>query len=116
MNRNDLDFTPAGTLASRFHTLATRAVAGLALAAIASTAFANGPGRGATATFEKNYLVFIIDHHYSALRMTELAAGTDTQRNAPVNKSGRGHVANAGLRRNRGQGQRRSDPLDVPPG
>ena len=47
-------------------------------------AHADGPGRGATAQFEKNYLVFIINHHYSALRMTELAAGTDLTRDAQV--------------------------------
>ncbi len=46
--------------------------------------WADGPGRGATAAFEKNYLITIIDHHYSALRMTELAAGTDTTRDATV--------------------------------
>lgn len=48
-------------------------------------AHADGPGRGRTAQFERDYLTFIIDHHYSALRMTELAAGTDTQRNPAVN-------------------------------
>lgn len=90
MNRNDLDSTQAAAPASRFRSLATRAVAGFALAAIAGAASADGPGRGATANFEKNYLVYIIDHHYSALRMTELAAGTDTQRNAPVNNPGEG--------------------------
>jgi uncharacterized protein (DUF305 family) len=47
-------------------------------------AHADGPGRGTTAQFEKNYLVFIINHHYSALRMTELAAGTDLTRDAQV--------------------------------
>lgn len=45
---------------------------------------ADGPGRGQTAEFERDYLTFIIDHHFSALRMTELAAGTDTQRDPPV--------------------------------
>jgi uncharacterized protein (DUF305 family) len=53
-------------------------------AAVAVPAQADSPGRGLTAQFEKGYLVFIIDHHYSALRMTELAAGTDPQRDAPV--------------------------------
>lgn len=61
------------------------AVTALALSAIATTsALAAGPGRGATAQFEQDYLTFIIDHHYSALRMTELAAGTDPQRDAPI--------------------------------
>lgn len=48
-------------------------------------AYADAPGRGATAQFEKDYLIFIINHHYSALRITELAAGTDVQRDPPVN-------------------------------
>ena len=89
MNRTDLDINRASP-ALRCRTLVARALAGMSLVAIAGAAFADAPGRGATATFEKNYLVFIIDHHYSALRMTELAAGTDTQRNAPVSNPGEG--------------------------
>src|SRR6476661_3632020 len=54
------------------------------LALVASPASADGPGRGHTANFEKAYLQFIIDHHYSALRMTELAAGTDLQRDTAI--------------------------------
>jgi len=54
------------------------------LAASAGIAHADGPGRGNTAHFEKNYLVFIINHHYSALRMTELAAGTDPMRDPQI--------------------------------
>lgn len=42
----------------------------------APAAHAEQPGRGLTGPFEKQYLEFIIDHHYAALRMTELAAGT----------------------------------------
>ena len=34
------------------------------------------PGRGATAAPERSYLTTIIDHHFAAMRMTELAAGT----------------------------------------
>lgn len=65
--------------------LAGKALLGLGiLAATVGIAHADGPGRGSTAQFEKNYLVFIIDHHYSALRMTELAAGTDTTRDTKV--------------------------------
>jgi len=57
----------------------------LALSGLAITpAQADGPGRGDTAHFEQDYLTFIIDHHYSALRMTELAAGTDAQRDPAV--------------------------------
>ncbi|SMP52069.1 hypothetical protein [Noviherbaspirillum suwonense] len=42
------------------------------LATLALPASADGPGRGQTADFEKAYLEFIIDHHYSALRMTDV--------------------------------------------
>jgi|GEM_PF-665098 len=45
---------------------------------------ADAPGRGSTAQFERDYLTFIIDHHFSALRISELAAGTDQQRDAAV--------------------------------
>jgi len=51
---------------------------------LAPYAFADGPGRGLTAPFEVGYLKFIADHHYAALRMTELAAGTDVTRNAQI--------------------------------
>ena len=37
-----------------------------------------------------DYLKFIIDHHFSALRMTELAAGTDLKRCTDI--TGRGYV------------------------
>jgi uncharacterized protein (DUF305 family) len=46
---------------------------------------ADEPGRGLTTQFERDYLTFIIDHHYSALRITELAAGTDPQRDPAIN-------------------------------
>jgi len=58
-----------------FSTHALRAfalVVGLSGAAV----HAAEPGRGATADFEVAYLRAIIDHHFGALRMTELAAGT----------------------------------------
>lgn len=67
--------------------VARLATAGAALAFLLSTAhtaLAEEPGRGLTAAFEQSYLKFIIDHHYSALRMTELAAGTDLQREAAI--------------------------------
>lgn len=74
----------AGTrLAAVSKTLsAVGATALLAMAAPAANA--DRAGRGQTGEFEKAYLQFIIDHHYSALRMTELAAGTDPQRDAPI--------------------------------
>jgi uncharacterized protein (DUF305 family) len=55
-----------------------------AAAGLLSTASADEPGRGLTADFEQHYLKVIIDHHYSALRMTELAAGTDLQWEAAI--------------------------------
>lgn len=42
------------------------------------------PGDGLTRNFEIGYLKFIINHHFAALRMTELAAGTDLQRDAAI--------------------------------
>lgn len=52
---------------------------------VASTAvIADTPGRGRTAAFEVSYLQFIMNHHASALRMTELAAGTDATRDAAL--------------------------------
>jgi uncharacterized protein (DUF305 family) len=45
---------------------------------------ADGLGRGLTAQFEIDFLKFTIDHHFGALRLTELAAGTDTRRNAEI--------------------------------
>lgn len=41
--------------------------------------------RGADiAQFEQRYLRFVIDHHYGALRMTELATGTGVHRSAAI--------------------------------
>lgn len=48
------------------------------------TGKADEPGRGLTAQFEIEFLKFAIDHHFAALRMTELAAGTDTTREAAI--------------------------------
>ncbi len=45
---------------------------------------ADEPGRGMTRQFEISYLRFIADHHFAALRMTELAAGTDATRDAEI--------------------------------
>ncbi|MDQ1829123.1 DUF305 domain-containing protein [Massilia scottii] len=54
--------------------------------AIAITAIAPAAARDAhgttTARFEQQYLIFVIDHHFGALRMAELAAGTEVQRSA----------------------------------
>lgn len=55
-----------------------------------SPVLAEEPGRGHTARFEKEYLVYVIDHHYSALRVTELAAGTDPTRDAAIQNPAEG--------------------------
>lgn len=54
------------------------------LVVTATTTIADTPGRGRTAAFEIDYLRFIINHHFSALRMSELAAGTDPVRDAAM--------------------------------
>lgn len=59
------------------------AVLALSIAAVAR-AHADQPGKGLAGHFEVNYLKETIDHHFSALRITELAAGTDTTRNAQI--------------------------------
>lgn len=69
--------------------LATATVA-LLLPAQAVHAQESTPGRGLTAAFEVDFLKSMIDHHYSALRMSELAAGTDTTRNAGLGRYGEG--------------------------
>lgn len=50
----------------------------------APSVHADGPGAGITAEFEVDFLRMTIDHHYSALRITELAAGTDAHRNGQL--------------------------------
>ena len=54
------------------------------LVVTATTTIADTPGRGRAAAFEINYLRFIINHHFSALRMSELAACTDPVRDAAM--------------------------------
>lgn len=64
---------------ARPRTRAFSALAGACLLAFsASAAQANAPMPGETGAFEQDYLSFILDHHYSGLRATELAAGTAT--------------------------------------
>lgn len=62
------------------------AAAGIAAAFAAATTavHADAPGAGLTARYEVEFMQFAIDHHFSALRITELAAGTDLQRNAGI--------------------------------
>lgn len=49
-----------------------------------ATLLGDTAGRGRTGPFEVACLQFIINHHASALRMTELAGGTDTTRDAAL--------------------------------
>jgi uncharacterized protein (DUF305 family) len=60
------------------------ALSGLAAICFISSALGEEPGRGLTARFEIAYLKMIADHHLSALRMTELAAGTDAMRDPAI--------------------------------
>lgn len=69
---------------NRFKKTLGLGVAVSALSLFAPSVLAESAGRGATAQFEREYLTFIINHHFSALRLTELAAGTDTQRDPAV--------------------------------
>ncbi len=64
----------------------TLAAFGLCLSVMLAGASANAeaPGRGLTARFEMRFMKEAIDHHYSALRMTELAAGTDATRDPEI--------------------------------
>lgn len=70
---------------------ATRCAARIAGAAVLcaasvmpSLARADMPGAGLTSGFEVEFMKMAIDHHYAALRITELAAGTDLQRNGEI--------------------------------
>jgi len=56
----------------------------LAITGLAIPGHAERRGVGLTGPFEVNYLRMAIDHHFSALRMTELAAGTDEQRDEAI--------------------------------
>jgi uncharacterized protein (DUF305 family) len=56
----------------------------VALAVFQLPAVADSPGQGLTARFEVDFMQMTIDHHFAALRMTELAAGTDVQRSTEL--------------------------------
>jgi uncharacterized protein (DUF305 family) len=49
-----------------------------------AAAQAGSPGPADAARFEIDFMKMAIDHHFAALRMTELAAGTDTHRDAAI--------------------------------
>jgi uncharacterized protein (DUF305 family) len=61
----------------------------LIIASFAGASAARGetPGRGLTGAFEIAYLKNAIDHHFAALRISELAAGTDTTRNGQISSN-----------------------------
>lgn len=65
-------------------TAARKAAFVLALVAAWPVQAADTPGRGISAEFEVAFMRFTIDHHFAAMRMTELAAGTDPQRDAEI--------------------------------
>lgn len=67
-------------------TVVMGAIALIACGGLTSPVWADQPGRGKTAGFEVTYLKFIINHHYGALRMTELAAGTDPNRDPALSE------------------------------
>lgn len=69
---------------SSVRAVATACACALFTFGLAGPVQAMQPGRGPTGAFEVDYLKFIIDHHYSALRTTELAAGTDPKRDAEI--------------------------------
>jgi uncharacterized protein (DUF305 family) len=68
---------------ARFNAIAACALAG-ALVLAANAALADAPGTGRTAHFEIDFLKSIIDHHFAAVRMSELATGTDATRDPAV--------------------------------
>ena len=92
MNASQLQDAPIATpLAHPLRSLLAKPLLGAAVfLVVVPAALADGPGRGATAEFEKTYLTFIIDHHYSALRMSELAAGTDRTRDPALDNPAEG--------------------------
>jgi uncharacterized protein (DUF305 family) len=66
------------------HHIANRLGAAALVAAMPLLASAEEPGRGLTADFEVRFMKEAIDHHFAALRMTELAAGTDLERDPEI--------------------------------
>lgn len=62
----------------------TASLVALAAAVLTTPVLAEGPGQGLTARFEVEFMQMAIDHHFAALRITELAAGTDVQRSADI--------------------------------
>lgn len=59
-------------------------VLALPLCLLSAATWSQEAGRGLTADLEVGYLQFIIDHHFAALRLTELAAGTEEIRQSEI--------------------------------
>lgn len=79
---------------------ASRRLAALTLLAISvgpNLSYADSPGVGLTARFEVDFLKSIIDHHFSALRMSELAAGTDVTRDPTIANEAEGTANTPGF-------------------
>lgn len=81
---------------SNFRSTAIATALSLAVTIVAP-ASAMETGSGQIAKFEQQYLRFVIDHHYGALRMTELAAGTNVHR-APAILPSEGTAPTPGFR------------------
>jgi len=75
---------PVFTIFTRQGRRTAIAIVAATTAFASSSTYADGPGRGLTANFEVALMETIIDHHFSALRMTELAAGTDVRRSGSL--------------------------------
>lgn len=64
---------------------AAACVLGVGLVSLAPAhGWADQPGRGLTGPLEVEFIKLTIDHHFTAMRMTELAAGTDPERNGAI--------------------------------
>lgn len=67
-----------------WHRIANQIGVSALLVAVPLLASAEEPGTGLTAGFEIRFMREAIDHHFAALRMTELAAGTDPERDSEI--------------------------------
>ncbi|RIL07255.1 MAG: DUF305 domain-containing protein [Proteobacteria bacterium] len=64
--------------------LAAGSIIAAAILGLPQRAASEEPGAGLTASFEVRFLKSAIDHHFAALRMTELAVGTDAVRDSEI--------------------------------
>lgn len=71
-------FRQISPIARPLRSTTVKLAAAVALSSMVSISQATTILSGPAGEFEKSYLEFILDHHYSGLRPTELAVGTDT--------------------------------------